>query len=867
MKKQITLFIIALISCFTLFSQEIEFTIQVPKVVGKGERFKVSFVVNDDKPKNFIAPTFQDVNILSGPNVMRSSSVSIINGKRESNTTTTYTYFLQSLNTGTITIPPAKVTVKDRTYYTKAVNVKVENNPSMQTRAKNDPNYDPYKHAQQPQVKQVDENAVFVRAIPNKTKVALGEEIIISYKIYTLVPISEYQVDKFPTSQGFWVEELDNQTTPSLEREIINGKAYQVATLRQVLVYPQKTGKLKIAPMGLEVLAHIQTGTQRSQRQSTGDPFFDAFFNDPFFSRVTPVFETVNKKLKTNSLEIDVEPLPTTDKEFSGAVGQFTIESKIDTTQCKTNEAITLQYTIKGQGNLTLIDGLQLQIPDEFEVFDPKISDNISKTSAGQRGERTFQYVIIPRVEGNFKIPSLEFTYFNTETKNYEVLSTQDYSLTITKGNNSNEFVEQLTEREKYKNMDIVDTPQKHNSNFILAKPFHSIWFYSLIALIFFLLFLMIKLTKTQIEKNKDVVAIRLKKANKVALKRLKQAKIYLDTNQAAEFETEIGQALWNYLSDKFKISRYDLNLENIKTQLQKSELNEELLEKTLSVLEKCEYVRFSQNKGVELYNELFSLTENVITEIENQMLLIKKQKRNTKKTFLLTVLIIFSTTLFAQTSVLEQANKAYQQQDYEKALQLYKQIEKNEVSAELYNNIANTYFRLSDYVNSTLYYEKALKFSPRNEIYQTNNKISKTRLMGDVYKIPDFFLIRWAKNIYNLFSPMTWAILTIVLLIASALLFFIYYFSFDKKVLYFYLMLSCFILTIASFSFGFARQNAIHSQDNAIVIKLPEKNESKTKLFKGQKVEIKERKLEKIRIQTEDGKEIWIEKDMVAII
>jgi tetratricopeptide (TPR) repeat protein len=377
----------------------------------------------------------------------------------------------------------------------------------------------------------------------------------------------------------------------------------------------------------------------------------------------------------------------------------------------------------------------------------------------------------------------------------------------------------------------------------------------------------MIKFTKTQIEKNKDVVAIRLKKANKVALKRLKQAKIYLDTNQAAEFETEIGQALWNYLSDKFKISRYDLNLENIKTQLQKSELNEELLEKTLSVLEKCEYVRFSQNKGEELYNELFSLTENVITEIENQMLLIKKQKRNTKKTFLLTVLIIFSTTLFAQTSVLEQANKAYQQQEYEKALQLYKQVEKNEVSAELYNNIANTYFRLSDYVNSTLYYEKALKFSPHNEIYQTNNKISKTRLMGDVYKIPDFFLIRWAKNIYNLFSPMTWAILTIVLLIASALLFFIYYFSFDKKVLYFYLMLSCFILTIASFSFGIARQNAIHSQDKAIVIKLPEKNESKTKLFKGQKVEIKERKLEKIRIQTEDGKEIWIEKDMVAII
>jgi tetratricopeptide (TPR) repeat protein len=200
-------------------------------------------------------------------------------------------------------------------------------------------------------------------------------------------------------------------------------------------------------------------------------------------------------------------------------------------------------------------------------------------------------------------------------------------------------------------------------------------------------------------------------------------------------------------------------------------------------------------------------------------------------------------------------------------ALEIYKQLEKIEPSAELYNNIANTYFRMSDYVNSTLYYEKALKLFPRNEIYQVNNKISKTRLIGDVYKIPEFFLNRWIKSIYNLFTPMTWAILTLALLLFAAILFFIYYFSSDKKVLFFYLMLSCFILSIFSFSFGLARENAIHSQDYAIVIKLSEENQSKQKLFKGQKVEIKERKLEKIRVQTEDGKEYWIEKDMVEII
>lgn len=867
MKKQITLFIIAIIYSIALLSQEVEFKVEAPKIVGKEERFKVSFVINDDNPKNFIAPTFQDVNILSGPNVMRSSSVSIINGKRQATSTTTYTYFLQSINTGMITIPPAKVRVGERTYYTKAVNVKVEKNPDLNQRAQNDPNYNPYKHAARPKVKKLDEKSVFVKAIPNKTKVVVGEEIIITYKLYTLVPISEYQVDKFPISQGFWVEELDQQQQPSLEKEIIDGKLYQVATLRHVLVYPQKTGKLRIAPMGLEVLAHIQTGETKNERHLTGDPVIDAFFNDPFFSRPSPVIETVNKKLKTNALEIEVDSLPTINQLFSGAVGQFSIESKIDTTECKTNEAITLEYKIKGSGNLSLIDDLRLQLPDEFEVFEPKIEDKITKTTSGQRGERIFQYIIIPRREGDFKIPSLEFAYYDVAKNKYEILETEEYSLKIIKGDNGDDYVNQLAERAKYNNMDIIDITYRYDSNNVLLKPFHSLWFYILIVFIISLLCLMIKLTNLQIERNKDVVAVKLKKANKVAVKRLKQAKIYLNNNWAKEFETEIGRALWNYLSDKFKIPRYELNLENIKKQLHNSELNKELLDKTLSVLEKCEYVRFSQNKSTQLYKELFQQTEELITEIENQMLMIKKQRKKAKKTLLIIATLFFSSSFSLQAQDINQANQAYENKEYEKALQIYKQIEKQETSAELYNNIANTYFRLSDYVNSTLYYEKALKLSPRNEIYQTNNKISKTRLMGDVYKIPDFFLVSWMKNIYNLFTPIVWAILTIFLLLAAAVLFFVYYFNFDKKVLFFYLMLSLLVLSICSFSFGLARENAIHSQDYAIVVELPEENDNKTKLFKGQKVEIKERKLEKIRVLTEDGKEYWINKEMVEII
>jgi tetratricopeptide (TPR) repeat protein len=183
------------------------------------------------------------------------------------------------------------------------------------------------------------------------------------------------------------------------------------------------------------------------------------------------------------------------------------------------------------------------------------------------------------------------------------------------------------------------------------------------------------------------------------------------------------------------------------------------------------------------------------------------------------------------------------------------------------YNKTGNEYFKNSDYVNARLYYEKALKLYPNDEIYQTNNKIVQTKLMGDVYKIPDFFLVSWGKSIYNLFTPMTWAILCIFFLLTTAVLFFIYYFSFDKKVLFFYLTIAFFTLTIASFSFGIARQNAIHSQDNAIVIELPANKDNKTKLFRGQKVEIKERKDDKVFILTEDGKEYWVESKNIVII
>ncbi len=874
MKRTIFTFIFCLFTFASLVAQDIVFKCEVPKVVGLHERFRVSFTINSSEARNFIAPTFQNVNILSGPSTSRSSSVSIVNGKRTDNSSITFSYWLQSLTTGKIFIPSAQVRVAGKLYTTQPTTIKVEDNPSMSQRAQNNPNAPQNSQASQAKVKVIDDKAVFVRAIPSKTKAVVGEEIVISYKIYTLVPISEYQVDKFPTSQGFWVEELDEQAAPQLEKEMHDGKMYQVATLRKVLVYPQRAGKLNIQPMGLEVVAHLQTGTSRRQRVSTGDPFFDAFFNDPFFSHSSPIFERVNKKLKTNALTIEVTELPKTNKDFSGAVGQFEISSSIDTSFCATNEAITLNYTISGRGNLSLIDALNINIPDEFEVYEPNISDELSKSEAGQRGKRTFQYIIIPRVEGNYIIPPLEFTYFNTNSGKYETLRTDSYNLKIQKGKSDNGFAEQLSERERYRNMYIKDVfPSKASRSVMLLQPFSSPIIYMVVALLLLALVIMILLTRRQIVRNSDIVASKLRKANKVAMKRLKKARLYLLNNQKEEFETEIGQALWSYLSDKFKIATYDLNSENIRKALCESSLEESLLEQTIQTLSDCEYIRFSQNKNTNTHQELFDKTLKTITDIENHIVKIKKQSSKSKLGFITLLLCVCSLGAAAQS--LNEAKSAYERKDFGTAIEIYLKSSEVTPNAEIYHAIANTYFRMSDYANAILYYERAIRLSPNDQTLITNYKVCRSRLMGEVYVMPDFFLLRWIDNMSKWFSPLTWAIIFCVLLFGACGCFFVYYFSSEHKVLLFYLSLALFILSLSSFGLGSHRQNTIHSEDYAIVFSadiplkenLSDNTDSRTKLFKGQKVKIEERSGEQLRVKTEDGKEGWIDKNVVKII
>lgn len=626
MKKSVFLFLLSLLGLvgLNLNAQNINFSATGPSIIGVGEQFRISFTINADNVSKFTPPSISGFDVLGGPSTSRSSSYNSINGRTTSSSTTTFTYVLMANKEGAFTIGGAKINANGKTYTSNSLKIKVQKNPTQAQRSQQQRGYSQpqgNQRPQQPQVTVLDNKALFIKAYANKSKAYVGEEIIITYKLYTLVPISEYQVNKMPLNKGFWIEELDMSKDPKISEEVVDGKRYQVATLRKVIAYPQESGNLTIAPLDIDVVAQVQTRVQR--RTSTGDPFFDSFFNDPFFQSIGQIgYERVKKNLKSNKISVNVNPLPSTNSNFSGAVGNFQITASASPLKCKTNEAITLKYTISGSGNLSLIDKINLKIPNEFESYDPTIDDQINKTQGGSVGKRTFEYILIPRVQGEFKIPKVEFTYFDIKTKQYKTLSTQEFVLNIAKGKDElSGLAQQMSEREKYMKRDIefINTkPTKliSSNDLIYNKPFLSFLFILLPILTLVFIFYENKKKK----KNSDITYVKYKKATKIALKRLKKAKQYLQKEEKDEFYTEIAQATWNYLSDRFKIEKMELSFDNVKEILNQKQLKEETINNLISLLNNCEYVRFSQGEELSKMDNLYEQAINTLSDIESQI-------------------------------------------------------------------------------------------------------------------------------------------------------------------------------------------------------------------------------------------------------
>lgn len=882
-------FIICLFAFFVTQGQT-ALIAKAPQTIGVNEGFTVSYTINTNDPSNFQQPNVSGARIVAGPSTSRSSTTTIINGKMSSSSSVTFSFTLIASEEGIVTITPAKVMANGQTFVSKSLKIQVVNNPTMAQRRGNQQSqsYDPFAHFRsqrrqrgnqqqqqsqgtqnqsnyqsQNQEVQIDDKAIFVRAIPSKTDVVKGEEIIITYKLYTLLPVSEYQIDKIPSSQGFWIEELDKQSNPHLTVETYNGQRYQVADLRKVIVYPQKSGTLTIKPMSLSITAHI--ASRQRQQFSTGDPFFDQFFNDPFFSSFQTSYKPIKKQLYTNAITFNVKEIPNKTDNYCNGVGKFTISGDISSKQLKAYEPFYLTYTLSGSGNLTLINNLPLDLPDEFQLSDPELTDNIQRDVSGLSGTRTFRYLIIPRVEGKFKIPNLEITYYNTEQRNFDTLFLEGYDVQVAKGDVNSDFANQLDARLKYRNMKI-----KSNVNISpLDKEYHVFdraWIYCIPIIFILLLIFSIFAFARYRQLSADVVGMRMKKSTKVAVKRLKKAKRFLDNGAMETFEDETAIALWNYLEDRFKIDRTNLSIQNCKDLLLSLGTDKMTVEKLGTILDRCQYFRFSQDKEATADITLYNDTIEVISSIEEQMKNLKKVQKQQSKTRNnkvnikgreihiptgATILLILLFLFGISNSSLAQSQK------------------QQSVSATQLCKMADSCFNQSDYAHAILYYEKALKLSPTDKDIKLNINITRSRLVGDTYIMPEFVLIRWAKHISGLLPLPLWAGLFIGLFVLACIMFFIYLFSINKKVLFFYLFITFFILSLSSMAFGIVRQNIMNDDSYAIIMKsnihLRQTKNTTAKdvaiMYKGQKIKIIENDGSKwIKVKTEDNKVGYME-------
>lgn len=579
-------------------------------VVEVGERFQIVYELNADG-QNFASPSFGKLQILSGPNRSSSSNIQIINGKMQQSYTLTHTFIAVANEEGEFETGPASIVVDGKKIVSNSLTIKAVK--STQSKSNQSPTTQGNK--QQDGVLQNDD--LYIKTLVSKSNPYLGEEIIVTLRLYTKVPIANLALQKAPSFTGFWSKSLsDNNSQLQQSRQIINGEEYTVADIIKYAVFPQKNGKLTIEPAELECVAQLQVQRQRAK---SNDPF-DDFFNDPFFNRNV---RNVEKTLVSDPVTVDVLALPEAGRpaDFQGAVGDFNFISSIDNNELTTNDALTLSMTVSGKGNLELVDLPKPKFPSDFETYDPKVTSDINTSLAGISGKKKFEYLAIPRAPGDFVISPVTFSFFNPKEKKYFTYSTGEINISVTKGSQTSggiTYSSSAQEDIKYIGKDIHHIK---NAPFNL-KPsnaflFGSTLYYILLAAPVFIMMLIVIIWKKREKMLGDISTMKTRKANKVARTRLLKASNYKKEAKDKQFYDEIAQALWGYLSDKFNIPQSSLSIDTVKETLTSRGVDHLVTDNFVNTLNNIDFARFAPGDASGKMETVYNEALNAITRAE----------------------------------------------------------------------------------------------------------------------------------------------------------------------------------------------------------------------------------------------------------
>lgn len=601
--EKILLFFSCLFWTLVASGQEISVTADYPEVVREGEQFSVTWTINAGDG-DFSAPDFDDFYLLMGPQTSYSSSTQIINGKVTRETTYSYLYYLQALKPGKFVLAPATVTIKNKIYRSDSLRIEVIAGNNLQ---QNNQSGIPGNK----QIEQVPSgtNDLFLNLLLDRKEVFQGEHIVATVKLYTRIDITGINEIKFPSFEGFVKTDLETPPLTSLKRETINGSIYGTGIIQQFLLYPQISGEINIDPVQISVLVQ--------QRSGRTDPFFGDFFS---------TYTTIPRAVISDPVRIKVNPLPgQKPDDFSGIIGKVDMTASLDRDSVNVNDAINLRIVLSGMGNLKLANLPPLNIPPDIEIYDPKISENLTNGVKGTTGKKTFEYLLIPRHNGDFRVPPVSMSFFNPSTRQYERLTTEELTFHVRKtaGESSDVAVYGGISKEdiKYLGKDIrfiKSDPGRllRETNLLISRRvFYSTY---LFALFVFLAVLFIR--REQIKRNADMAVVRNRKAAKIARKRLKMASFYLREEPRDKFYEEILKSLYGYLSDKLNIPASDLTRINASASLKEKGIDEDTVSLLMKILDTCEFARYAPSSSDEEASNIFEGASRFIKSVENKI-------------------------------------------------------------------------------------------------------------------------------------------------------------------------------------------------------------------------------------------------------
>ena len=604
-----------LLTLSPLFAQTL--TGSAPSHVSVGEQFRLTYTVNTQNATDFRAGDIPgELEVLIGPNRSMQSSYQMINGHTSSSSSITYTYIVCATKNGSFTIPPAHVVVGGKTIASNALNIKVSGSPQAGAGSSGSPRQ--HRQDEQGEIRdagsQISGSDLFIKVSANKKRVYEQEPILLTYKVYTLVGLTSLRGD-MPDLKSFYTHEVSLPTQKSFSIETFNGRPYRTTTWSQYVMFPQMTGKLQIPSITFEGIV--------VQQNRNIDPF-EAFFNGG------SGYIEVKKKIVAPGIDIEVDPLPERPAGFSGGVGHFTVSASLNKTETKANDPVSVRITVSGTGNLKLVKQPQIELPKDFDKYEPKVTDKTKLTTAGIEGSMIYDILIVPRHQGHYEIPPVCLTYFDTTTKSYKTVTSEPLTLDVAKGSGPsamNDYSGQQDLQELSRDIRYIktgDVRQQGVDEFFFGSTAYWITL-AIMALVFISLFVIFR--QRAIE-NANVTKRRAGKANKVATKRLKKASKLMADNKPSEFYDEVLRALWGYVGDKLNIPVEQLSHDNISQRLSDRGVGEETIAQFIGALDECEFERYAPGDPKGNMNKVYEKAMTAIEQIEGTMKKGKKVKR-----------------------------------------------------------------------------------------------------------------------------------------------------------------------------------------------------------------------------------------------